>query len=372
MKVLMIGNIPVDMQSAKGGVESAILNLIDGFKKMSDIQLKIVSFKNKAGSPTSFNFSKNIEIYQLPVPGVELLSILFTERKYIKRIIKDFRPDLIHFQGSGPHLLSLIGIGRSNIVVTLHGVLREEMKHQNNHAGKIKFVFKTLIDAFYLKTFRNFIFISEYNRKQIHFKRAVETIIPNAINSIFFSIPRKKEFTGRLIYTGVINQRKNLMLLLKALNELKRRGKVFTLDVVGGTKEPNYKTMIDNYIIDHDLSDLVRFHGWVPQHEIGGLLQQADILVLPSRQESLPICIAEAMAAGKLIVATRVGGIPEMIFHHVSGFLFEKDNETALIEILVELYDNPGEVAQIAMKGVQMAKANYKSENVAFKTVGIL
>jgi glycosyltransferase involved in cell wall biosynthesis len=369
MKILLIGNIPEDLQSAKGGVESAILNLMEGFQKIEDIQVRIVSFQENLKRPGTFHYSRNIEVHLLPVARIELFSIFFTERNQIRKNIREFHPDVIHYQGSGPHLLSLMGIPRSNVVITIHGVLKEESKHQYNLRNTLKFWFKSLIDTLYLKSFRNFIFISEYNQRQIRFKIAAGTIIPNAINARFFTFPGKKEFTNRLIYTGAIRHGKNLLLALKAINNLKYMEKRFTLDVVGGTKDKDYKEIIDNYIRNNNLGDSVTFHGWVKKDEIGELLQQADMLILPSHQECLPISIAEAMAAGKLVIASRVGGIPEMISHNETGLLFEKNNESQLTDILADLYDNPENAARMATNAARKAAENYDAVKVAIKTI---
>jgi glycosyltransferase involved in cell wall biosynthesis len=369
MKVLMIGNIPCDLQSIKGGVESAIINLLGGFAKLDSIHVIVISFHKSLRSSTSFPFSKNIEIFYFPSTRIKLWSVLFYQRKHINKIIQEFHPDLIHFQGSGPRMLSLLGVPRSTIVITLHGIMKEELKYQMTLFNKTKLLFKSLVDKFYLPHFRHFIFISRYNRNQVQFTCAAEVIIPNAISSLFFEITGKNEFSHRMIYTGAINRRKNLMLALKALHELKQRGKVFTLDVVGGTKEPVYKKQIDHFILENNLTDIVRFYGWTSQHTIRELMQQADILILPSRQESLPVSVAEAMAAGKVVIATRVGGTGEMITHAETGFLFEKDNPEQLVSILEGLYNNAVEISRIGTNASRVARERYKPENVANKTL---
>jgi len=76
--------------------------------------------------------------------------------------------------------------------------------------------------------------------------------------------------------------------------------------------------------------------------EIVKLLHGCTVLVLPSKEESFGIAIIEAMACRKPVVATRVGGVPEIIEHGISGLLVEPENPAALAEGIRCVLENPG------------------------------
>ena len=61
------------------------------------------------------------------------------------------------------------------------------------------------------------------------------------------------------------------------------------------------------------LADTVEVHGWLSESDVGELLDRAQVLVLPSRNEGQPMAVLEAMARGLCIIASDVGGLPEMI-----------------------------------------------------------
>jgi glycosyltransferase involved in cell wall biosynthesis len=85
------------------------------------------------------------------------------------------------------------------------------------------------------------------------------------------------------------------------------------------------------------IADQVNFFGAVAPDAMMAALQRADIVVLPSRTEGLPMALLEAMATAKPLVATRVGGIPEFITHNENGLLVESDDPPGLAAAIVVL-----------------------------------
>jgi glycosyltransferase involved in cell wall biosynthesis len=89
-----------------------------------------------------------------------------------------------------------------------------------------------------------------------------------------------------------------------------------------------------------------------------------DIFVLPSYSEGLPLVLIEAMANGLPVVASRVGGIPEIIEHNKSGLLFEAGNYNQLAEKILELYRDLDFYERIRREGFKVAKRNTLEEQV--------
>lgn len=98
-------------------------------------------------------------------------------------------------------------------------------------------------------------------------------------------------------------------------------------------------------------------------------IEEADILVVSSKHESLPMVIAESMAAGKTVIASAVGGIPEMIDHGVDGYLFHLSGPDELSGILADLYNNPEKIRMSSARAKQTALEKYDCVNVARKTL---
>jgi glycosyltransferase involved in cell wall biosynthesis len=138
------------------------------------------------------------------------------------------------------------------------------------------------------------------------------------------------------LFIGELRRLKGVDLLLDALASLGQGGRAATLTIVGeGPDGEAFRAQANRL----GLADAVRFAGYRPAREAFSL---GRVLVLPSRNESLPYIVLEAAAAGVPIIATRVGGLPE-IFGPQSDQLVPPDNAGALATALTAAFDNsPG------------------------------
>lgn len=96
-----------------------------------------------------------------------------------------------------------------------------------------------------------------------------------------------------------------------------------------------------------------------------------DIFCMPSRQEGLGLSIMEAQACGLPVVASNVGGIPELIEHGQTGVLVEKENESALAEALIDLLDCKEKRDLIAERAYQLAQKKYSKEEMVKQTLRV-
>lgn len=371
MKVLMIGSVPENLQEIKGGVEATIVNLLEGFKLINDIEVILVSFSNKIKERKIIECSSNIKIYYLPFksPKFQLLDY-FLNRKTLKKIIYKFHPDIIHIQAAAPHLLRLFGFSKKNIVVTQHGIMQEEYKLVKGLKNKLKFIFKIIIEKYYFPTFKNIIFISKYNYSLFSLKKSHKfALIKNPINKIFYVNNCGTSALNNIIYVGCISNLKNIILLLKAIKLLRVKGVEYNLTIVGNFKESAYKRKVIEYIGLNEIHDIITFKGQLSQNSLNYEMIEHNIFVLPSKQENMPICIAEAMASGKVVVASDVGAVSEMFENNKSGYLFEKNNLNELIGLLERLYDNKKLINKISKEAKKVALNNYHPAKIAKETI---
>src|SRR5262249_42272010 len=99
------------------------------------------------------------------------------------------------------------------------------------------------------------------------------------------------------------------------------------------------------------VSDMVRFVGKQPQSEVRDYLSISDLFLLPSRSESFGLSALEAMACEVPVIATRVGGVPEVVEDGASGFLFEVGDVDGMAGAAVHLLADPALRRQLGTRG---------------------
>ncbi len=130
-------------------------------------------------------------------------------------------------------------------------------------------------------------------------------------------------------YVGRLVPIKNLALLLAAFAEMSREHPSAMLVVVGDGGE---RPALEALAVQLGVGDCVRFAGW--QRSLSAIHGGLDAVVISSRSEGVPVSLVEAMAAGRPVVATRVGGIVDLVEHGATGLLVAPDDVGALAEAM--------------------------------------
>ncbi|MDE5572415.1 MAG: glycosyltransferase family 4 protein [Muribaculaceae bacterium] len=164
-------------------------------------------------------------------------------------------------------------------------------------------------------------------------------VVPNFSDAIHVDKKEKRDDKIHFLYLGVLTKEKGVDLLLKAYKDVSGRfpGKTRLVITGCGKLYRNLKEYAENEIKHGE----VVFTGWVERERRDMLLNKADVVVLPSKFECQPMALIEAMAAGCGIVASRVGGIPDMIEDEVSGFLVDYGDIKNLSEAMVKYIESP-------------------------------
>ena len=366
MKVFLVGDFPKD-DKTYGGVEGVLVNLTNELILRKELELVLVS----TSLNTDFSrFATLCKTYTL-----NFRNSFITARQKFNEIYNTENPDIIHLQGSVPGVLLYKNEYHKKFIVTQHAILNQERLWQVSLKRSLLFSLKMRIENYYFKKLNNLIFISKYNQ-DLYFERFDKSesfkhvLIPNPVNTIFFetgsdSVPQKQ---NEMYFVGEIKKRKGLHVLLRAMHVLKQNGSNSILHVIGGFKELNYKKEILDLLSSLDLTENIVFCGWKNQIEIISYIKNIPVFVLPSFQETLPLSIAEAMCQGKVVVATDICGIPEMIENNKSGYLFPPDDHIELAGVLDKIFQNT-ELREGFSKKATIASKRYKAENVVNKTI---
>jgi len=163
-------------------------------------------------------------------------------------------------------------------------------------------------------------------------------LIPNAIDiTAFLNLPLRRYVASRpleLIYLGRLAREKGLHELLQAMAIARSHGAQAHLSIVGsGAEEARLKQAVDRL----HLATAVTFAGAAFGVAKLELLARADVMVLPSYSEGLPYSLLEGMAAGKPVIVTPVGAIPDVVTAGVHGLLVPPRDAAALAVAIVAM-----------------------------------
>ncbi len=240
------------------------------------------------------------------------------------RIIKELRPDVLHGHGAkgGAYTRlfgSLLRVSRSR-VARLYSPHGGSLHYdENTTTGKLFFA----LERFMARFTDHLLFVSDYERRTYR-RKVGEPQIPN---SLVYNGLRAAEFepaiTGAdaadLLYIGMMRDLKGPDIFIDALALAgPRLGRALTAVMVGsGDDLPRYHAQVKRL----GLEGYVRFLPPMPAREAFAL---AALVIVPSRAEAMPYIVLETLAAGKPMIATSVGGIPE-IFGSGSPALIRPD-----------------------------------------------
>jgi glycosyltransferase involved in cell wall biosynthesis len=163
------------------------------------------------------------------------------------------------------------------------------------------------------------------------------------------------EEAGRILFLGHVGKQKGIFELLKALSLLKDSLPDIRLAICGDGQLDSAQKMADELGIGSN----VEFHGWIGVDQRAEELARASIFTLPSYDEGLPMAMLEAMAAGKAIVVTSVGGIPEVIKDRENGLLVPPRNAHALAQALREILEDSSLRKRLAENSVRTIEARF-------------
>lgn len=190
-------------------------------------------------------------------------------------------------------------------------------------------------------------------------ERAKIIEIPNGFKLGGPSLPRPPR--SRLVFVGWVTREKGVFEALDVLADVRILYPSATLTVVGGGRDVEAFTLA---VEARGLMCAVRITGWLSNGEVQRILRDSDVFLFPSHFEGLPNAVVEAMAAGLPVVATRVGGVPDLIRHGESGLLADVGDVVGMAKRVSELLAQPDLAREIGRRGREIVLERCDIERV--------
>lgn len=159
-----------------------------------------------------------------------------------------------------------------------------------------------------------------------------------------------------VVFMGWVEPNKGVMDLVEAVHRFREKLQDVRFVICG---RGSALEAMQQRIADFGLTPWFEFRGWVSGEAKFAAIRQADLFVLPSYREGVPNTLVEAMAAGRPVLSTRVGGTPDLIQDGERGRLVEAGDIQALGETLVELCHDPAQRRQLGAQARQYILAQH-------------
>jgi len=198
--------------------------------------------------------------------------------------------------------------------------------------------------------------------------------VANPLSEDFFSVGERHEAAARgplILWCGSISERKNVAGLVQAFAHLSLRLPEACLTLVGGVAHSKYFDQVLHVIAETGLEGKVKATGPIPQEQLLQAYQEAAVFAMPSMEETAPMALAQAMAAGKPVVANRVGGIPWMVEDGVTGYLVDAGDTEALADRMCDLLLDQARRERMGQAARKRAMSLFAGDAVAAKTAQV-
>lgn len=334
MRVVLVGPY-TSPGRPKGGVESSFQNLIGGLASFGDLELNVLTFAPALTDEQEVEHD-GFRVRRLAAPKrLNNLTLHRGPRRALGHALEELRPEIVHAQDALGHgYVCLKAVSHAPVVVSVHGITRETRNLLPSRRGRLQATLAGVALERYCIRHAEYLlqptrYPQEYFGREIG-GRVVD--VGNPVADELFEIAPAPE-QGRVLYAGAIIRGKRVLDLVEAVARVPEA----SLRLVGRTPEPAYAAAIAERIRRPDLIGRAALLGRFDAGEMREEFRRAAVLVLPSAQETSPMVIAEAMASGVPVVATRVGGVPHLVEEGRTGFLVEVGDIGGLAQRVAEL-----------------------------------
>ena len=373
LKVLMIGTYPLEPGVVRGGVESATGTLVPALAERDDIDsVTVLRFHHGEASTDYRREAPKIQVFYMRGQyRWRMVTGAFLDLRKARKLIAELNPDVVHGQEIG--LNSDIAARCSpNCVVTVHGITYVEthLYHEPSLRNTLRAKLIRNVARRVLGRAKVVISISKYDAEELSgLTRGSRVSIPNPTAVEFFALAPPAPTAPRLLFAGALIPLKNPLGVVNAFAQARRTVPDARLALIGPQPDAAYAKIVRDRVTTLGLADSVDIVDLVDNERLRHEIATARAVVSFSRQENSPTIIAQAMAAGKPVVASRVGGVPEMVDDGKTGFVVESEDEAKLADRLLTLLEDQDLSLRMGQRGHEVALARFTPKAIAEMTV---
>lgn len=318
--------------------------LLQGFAAMPEVEVHVVSCTQKPMTSPA-RLADNIWFHSLLVPQWGWLRTGYQGCiRAVRKKLRELRPDIVHGQGTERDCaLAAVFSGFPN-VLTIHGNMRAIARV--NRASRFSYLgLAARLERYVLPRTTGVVCITHYTEGRVKDLARRTWVVPNAVDQQFLEIQAHAEQSALPVglCVGSICPHKNQNAFIQALDPLAAHlpFRMIFAGQDGGTYGEKFHELIRE-------RSWCEFAGFIGREQLRRQLKTAAFLALPSWEDNCPMVVLEAMAAGVPVVASNIGGVPDLIESEKTGLLCDPNRPESFCEQVTRLLMEPHLGPQLA------------------------
>ena len=375
IRVAMLADFPYRQDDLyRGGVMQANYRLVQALAAADGVDLHVwtPTIKTKVKESRQVG-NGTVTYFPLPNQGYGVGVLYYGLRRVVNELVNEVEPDLLHAQGHPSYIFTALQC-KLPVLVTIHGIYRNELpvsKVRKSVRNSFSDRLVSKIEDYNCAKISNLIAITRQIEDWVRARspRARIFRMNNAIDEQFFNLENRNS-KPVILFVGWVTHRKGVHLLAEAFQSILPTVQDAELRIVGlDAVDLEYgRSLRTQYARLIEAKQMV-FLGGINQDQLYEEMSECAVLCLPSLAESAPMVIAQAMAAGKPVIATRVGGVPEMVEEGLTGRLCEPDDPDQLALCLLDVLRDQSMRREMGKRARAVAVQRYRADSVAQSTL---
>jgi glycosyltransferase involved in cell wall biosynthesis len=264
-------------------------------------------------------------------------------------------------------------LGSIKTVVSLHTTYGMTLNDHPEwfHKGKLNLPYRNLLELEKKALIKADMILANSTAIQLDIEKFYEiaishktTVIPHGVTQKIVSM--EPPDSDHIVFLGRLEKRKGIDTFLEAIAVYARLNEIKNLKVSIIGKETDYFNT-GAWLEEHEDLDFIRFEGFLENEAVARVLQTKPIVCMPSRYESFGLVALEAMSYGCVVVASRVGGLPEVVQHNSTGFTFESENAEELAMLITKLRNSPELSSMLSFSAFDVSHREFSDIAIAHR-----
>ena len=347
-----------------GGAQILLFDILSNLKKKEDLDIYLITIDS--GVYIEKYKDAGINVIDLGEKGLVNPNIYFK----IKKVINSIKPDIVHTHLNKADFYGRVAAKKLKVPVifsTCHNYSTTHTGADINRKSFFDIIDNKVTDYSDCSLIAISELVKKYliNRNQLFEKRTEVIYNGIDINKSVYRLSQEKIIKLRaennlnsddfiISIIGRLDKQKGHLFFLEAVKEILLHNRKIKILIIGDGK---LRVQIEEYIKKNELSSQVIMKGFLPDSE--PYIEISDLICMPSLWEGFGLVVTEGIIKRKIVLASNVGGIPEIIQDGISGFLFEPQNKTELTEKLTYIYRNFTKLDKIKENALSILKEKF-------------